>query len=424
MMKTKLLATVLALALLLTTGTFVAYGDASKSPAEATGTLTVLAPSVGSQLTAVSEVNDKFMEAYPGIKVEFASLGGDYETTMKVRMASNTLPDVFATHGWAKLRYAEYLMDLKDEPWAQSIDPAIRSLVTDGDKVLALPLDSYRTGYVYNATLLEQFGLQVPTTLDEMNQVLEAIHEKGGGKITGLYIGGGDNWMFGAFINTFATPMTASTATTDGQALLDGTYDWNNFTLLPETLLGYYQKGYLNVDCLTATFADATAAIANNQAVFVAMGPEMVTGAQEINPDFKGGIMPIPAAIEGDFACFQGGENTSWAIWKDTPNAENAKLYLDFAAQPENVQIICSATLSPSGLTNVDVAIGEMDEYWQRYATNPVYPMWDRTYMPNGMWDVMSTAGQDLISGSLNATTFTEHMKSEYLRLRELAAAA
>jgi len=395
--------------------------DTQDSKQSVTGSLSILTDATGSEFTALSQVNDRFMEEYPNIKVEFVSLGADYENTMKVKMASNKLPDVFSTHGWAKLRYNDYLMDLKDEAWAKDIDPAIWSLVTDGDKVLALPMDSYRTGFVYNVSILEEYGIEVPETLDELEAAFAVIKEKSGGTVSGLHIGGGDNWMYGAIINTLSTPLTSTDVAGAGPALLDGTYDWNEYKILPEKLLEYYNKGYLNKDCLTATFADTTKALAENKAAFVAMGPELITGALEVNPDFVGAIMPIPAIHDGDTPSFQGGEKNSWGIWKDTKEADLAKLYLEFSAQPENIELICQATSSPSGLVTVEPDLGDLGKYWTLYENNPVYPMWDRTYMPNGMWDVMSVAGQDLIGGSLDADGFVNQMKSEYLRLREVA---
>jgi len=387
------------------------------------GNLEVLTPAVGIVSTILSDINNSFAAAYPDIHVEYASLGGDYENTMKVKMASNQLPDVFGTHGWAKLRYAEYLMDLQDQPWAKNIDPTIRSLVTIGDKVLTLPIDSYRSGLVYSVKILQDYGIEVPGTTSELEQAFETVKQKSNGSITGLYIGGSDNWMYGSYINTSATPLTVTAPVNDGEALKNGTYDWNKFLPIPTKLLEYYNKGYINKDCLTSNFSDAVKALAENKCAFIMIGPDIIPSAQEINPDFKGGIMPIPAVFPGDTPAFQGGEMNSWGVWKDTQNAEAAKLYLQFAARPENVTKICQATSSPAGITTVQPDLGDLAQYWNKYSKNPVVPMWDREYMPNGMWDVMSVAAQELMSGSMNAQGFVDQMKSEYIRLRAVAAA-
>ena len=409
---------VLAGALVFAGGNKAASGGASGSG----GTLSVLTPAQTIVNDILIEITDNFAAANPGIKVEYATLGSDYENVMKVRMASNQLPDVFGTHGWAKLRYAEYLMDLQDQPWAKNIDPAIRSLVTIGDKVLTLPMDSFKSGFTYSVKILQDYGIEVPSTMEEMERAFETIKQKSGGSVTGLHIGGMDNWMYGAYINTFATPLTSTAGAGQGQALINGTYDWNKFMPIPVKLLEYRDKGYINKDYLTSTFQDSVRALAENKAAFSMIGPDIIPTAQQINPGFKGGIMPIPAMFPGDAPAFQGGEMNSFGVWKDTKNAEAAKLYLQFAARPENITKICQATSSPSGITTVKPDLGELAQYWSKYATNPVVPMWDREYLPNGMWDVMSVAGQELMTGALTPQGFVDHMKSEYLRLRAVAA--
>lgn len=44
-----------------------------------------------------------------GIQVTINNLGGDYESAMKTKMASNDLPDMWVTHGWSLIRYSEYM---------------------------------------------------------------------------------------------------------------------------------------------------------------------------------------------------------------------------------------------------------------------------------------------------------------------------
>ena len=52
----------------------------------------------GDTLEAYKEVIAGF-ESETGVKVTLDEYGEDYENTMKIRMASNDLPDVFETHG-------------------------------------------------------------------------------------------------------------------------------------------------------------------------------------------------------------------------------------------------------------------------------------------------------------------------------------
>src|SRR5690606_30913443 len=66
----------------------------------------------------IQQIVDEFEKENPDIDVELNFPGSQYENIMRVKMAANDLPDVFDTHGWAKIRYGKYLADLRDEEWA------------------------------------------------------------------------------------------------------------------------------------------------------------------------------------------------------------------------------------------------------------------------------------------------------------------
>lgn len=88
--------------------------NAGNSSASEVVTITVATNQVGNQAQVLQEIAQKFMLANPNIKVDFSAPGAEYENIMKVKMASRHLPDVFATHGWARIRYGDFLADLRD----------------------------------------------------------------------------------------------------------------------------------------------------------------------------------------------------------------------------------------------------------------------------------------------------------------------
>ena len=95
-------------------------------------TLEVAVTYTGDQATTFQGLVDKFEEEY-GVTVNIAEYGDDYENTLKTRMASNELPDVFQTHGWSLLRYKEYLMNLQDQPWVSDYDESALGVIQDDD---------------------------------------------------------------------------------------------------------------------------------------------------------------------------------------------------------------------------------------------------------------------------------------------------
>ena len=82
---------------------------------------------------------------------------------MKARMASNDLPDIFATHGWSVVRYSEYLRPLNDQPWFSEIEPSFLENVQNADgQVFVLPLNMDQGGLLYNKKLLTELGVDIP----------------------------------------------------------------------------------------------------------------------------------------------------------------------------------------------------------------------------------------------------------------------
>jgi raffinose/stachyose/melibiose transport system substrate-binding protein len=369
----------------------------------------------------ISTIAEQFMKDNPNIKVEVNAIGQDYENVLKIKMASNQLPDIFETHGWAQVRYGKYLADLRDESWVGRLSESIKPAVIDNDgKVYALPVDQEKTGMVYNAGLLEEYGVDVPTTYAELLEACETIKTKSGGKVTPIHLAGKDSWPVGFFFDFFATPSFISMEDNYGEQLKDGSFEWNNFTPLPAKFLELYKKGYLNEDVLTAGYSDSAMAFGNNEVAFAVYGPYLIQEAKKTNPDIKGGIMPVPAIAEGDTHTFVGGERFSIGVWKDSKSVDAAKLFLEYCARPENAKRICEFNAVPSGLNDVDVDLGDLTSYYDSYKDVRIFPYFDRVYLPNGMWDTMCKNGQDLLAGAITPEQFSENMEKEYIRLRNV----
>lgn len=392
---------------------------ATEAPAGEPVTLSVLVNRIGTQAELLEQLARKFEQENPDIKIEISAPGPDYEKLMKIKMAANDLPDVFATHGWAKIRYGEFLLDLSDQPWAKQLDPAIAPAVTDASgKVYVLPMDQEKTGPAFNADILEQYGVEVPLTWTDFMAACETIKTQSEGQVTCVHMGGADSWPVGQFYDFFSTSLAISPTPNDEQALLDGTYDWSKYTVLSQNLLDLKTNGYLNEDALTAKYTDSAAALAEGKAAFGFYGPFICEEALKTNPDFNCGIMPIPSLAEGDEPTFAGGELTTWGVWKDSQHVDAAVRFVNFFAQPENVKAIAESNKSPAGLTGVEVDAGYLTKYYNQYADLRTFTYFDRIYLPNGMWDVLCKNGQDVLASGVTPEQATDNIAKEYDRLR------
>lgn len=369
------------------------------------------------QITMKNAVK-KFEQENPDIDIKDNYPADGYEGMLRVKMAANDMPDLFDTHGWAINRYGEYTEDLSGMSWAKDLDPALDQILKDeSGKLYAYPLNQAKDGLTYNAGLLEEYGIEPPATFDEFMSALEIIKEKGKGEVTPLWFAGADKSAFGQYFDQFATPLLVTDEKNDFKdELLDGSFDWSNYTFLPEKLKEMQDKGLLNEDVLTAQNQQMTDLMAQNKIGFIVGGGMLGPSVAELNPDVKLGVIPMPSIHEGDEPSWIGGERHTFAVWKDSKVKEEAKKFIEFLSQPEMVKEIAEGTSLPAGLTNVETK-NYYSEYYDKYKDIKVEPYFDRVYLPSGMWDPMGAAGQELLSGSMSPEEVSKKMDVEYKRL-------
>ncbi len=408
-----------ALALAVTMSGF-AGGASDSGGDENNGSITVFNNQHQIALGIIEGITEAFEAEFPGIEVDYQSIGKDYESMMKVKMASNDLPDVFSTHGWAVMRYGEYTYDLSGRDWAGKVKDSIRDIITDDKGALcALPMDLDITGMTYNKGLFDSYGLDVPRNFDELLEVCAQIVKKSNGTIVPLHYGGGDSWPIGGYYDFNSTGYYVSDPAHDyREEFLDGSFDWSLYDEISENFLKLKELGYLNPDILTSKYSDSVSALATGKAAIGGCyGAYIISEIKKINPDFEAGMMPIPAYYPGDDPTFVGGERTTWAVWKDSKSLDAALTFVDFFARPENLRKVAEANGIPAGLSGVEPSLGDLQSEYERFEDIRIFPYLDRAYLPNGMWDVMCINGQDLLAGAITPSEYSANMEKEYKRL-------
>lgn len=359
----------------------------------------------------------EFENQNPNIKVDLQFPGAEYENLMKVRMASSDLPDVFDTHGWSKVRYGKYLEDLRGEPWASKLSATIKPYVTDEEgKVYAMPLNQSKDGIVYNVDILNEYGIEVPSTQQELLDAARKIKEMSKGEVTPFHFAGLDNYTLGYWFIFMANPLLISPADNAQQDLIDKKFDWSKWTPLPETFLQMHKEGLSNTDLLTAKQSDTTQLFAQGKVAFVVAPPLVLSTARSMNPDLNAGLMPIPSMIEGDAPSFSGGERNTMGVWKDSPHKAEAIKLLEFVSQADNLKKLSEATNLLPGMNDVNAEL-YLSSYLEKYKDVRVFPYFDREWLPNGMFDPMCKLGEELIAGGITPEQYSQKMAEEYERL-------
>lgn len=103
-------------------------------------------------------------------------------------------------------------------------------------------------------------------------------------------------------------------------------------------------------------------------------------------------------------------EGDTFGIWKDTGNADAAKLFLEYMARPEVAQEMNAATGKISCLKStmeIDDSYGlqVFQERKEKCADCDIFyeNLWDRQYMPSGMWSIFGNASNMLFDDDSEA---------------------
>jgi len=358
---------------------------------------------IDDQVTVMEEIIAEF-EKESGIHVELTLNGADHEAVMKTRMASGDLPDLWNTHGWSVARYKEYLLPLNDQPWFEYIDSSVLGAVADEDgNVYTLPIGEGANGILVNKDVLESVGVD-PYSIFNISDFEAAMDKLVAAGITPMYLSNGSSATNnGHFMDAWlAAWLTCSSLPTNyGDALLDGSFDWENARPLFDKMADWWSKGYWNVDAASADRDTCFRAIASGECAFMFYTNDGINACLDVNPDAHIGMIPMPSVTDDGLTTWgiSEGNNSCIGIWKDSDNLDACKTFLEYLAKPEVAErILIEIEGGIPGMTNINVdgsysidAIREGQKAFEGRVDYGTY--FDQAYLPSGMfYNLMETS--------------------------------
>jgi raffinose/stachyose/melibiose transport system substrate-binding protein len=139
-----------------------------------------------------------FNEKYPDIEVVFSPTApADYNAALNAKLEGGTAGDLITCRPFDQslgLYNAGYLTPLNDLPGMDNFGDVAKSawVTDDGSTVFCVPMASVIHGFLYNADIFNELGLEEPATEAEFFDVLEAI--KADGSYDPMSMGTADQW--------------------------------------------------------------------------------------------------------------------------------------------------------------------------------------------------------------------------------------
>ncbi len=273
----------------------------------------------------------EFEAAYPHIKVETTQIAsGDFESVMLTQLAAGDVPDLLPVFtNMIPTLVAEGILAPLDDYLAGSelkdrVLPSIEVAVYDG-KTYGIPLTMSPQSLLYNQKLLDEAGVEVPTTVEEMYEAAKAVKEK-----TGAW-GYAFNSDTSNALQSYIVTMHWVLGFGSDWSQPDGTITAN----APENIeaLTWLQRfiddGLVPVGMDAATIRRL---FAEGKVAFLFDGPWVMTQVKNDNPDLYPNVgyavMPTPS-----HAGITGG--AFYTIPVDSPHKDDAWKYLEIISSVE-----------------------------------------------------------------------------------------
>lgn len=294
------------------------------------------------------------VEAYeaknPNVDIDVQTRPGGTEgdNVVRTRLATGTMSDIFVYNSGAlvqALNPGKTLVDISDEPFMENISPAFQSVVAQGDGVFGVPFEAgMGGGILYNRTVYENLGLEVPTTWQEFMANNQAILVES--DVAPVISTFNDTWtsqlfFLSDFYNVLQQDPDFAREYTQGNRKFElSDAGLNSFKRMQEV----YEAGYFNNDYESATYEDGLRMLAEGEGAHYPMLTFAISALLENYPDQVDNI--------GFFA--QPGNSASangLTVWMPSAlylsqtggNVEAAKDFLAFVASTEGCQVTVDA---------------------------------------------------------------------------------
>ena len=190
----------------------------------------------------------RFMKDYPNIHVEQIHQQNDnYKQQLVVAMSSGQCPDMYVSWGggpmaeYYKSGFADDITEMYnkyDHP--DFIDAAIAQ-GSYKDKILGIPFGSLSgCDIFYNKTIFKELGLEVPTTIDELEAVCAKLKEN---NITPFALANAPKWT-GSMYYMYLVARHSGNAEFDAAYTQEGSFGSEAFLFASDKIQDWVKKGY------------------------------------------------------------------------------------------------------------------------------------------------------------------------------------
>lgn len=275
----------------------------------------------------VKNMAKAYEEEHPNVKIEVEVIGDDYYDILKTKASSGDMPDVFMTAGYNEINtYKEYITDLSDQEFVNNIADSAKECVSLDGKVVGLPVQMSGNGIVYNKKIFDQYKLEIPTTVSELENVCKVLKDNGITPFTNQFK---DDWLLGQFFNyAFANNENTTEYIENlkaGSTKIADTQQMKDIMNVLDLMLEYGQDKPLD-----ASWNEAAAMFAQGKQAMIFEGIWAYDTIAQIAPDMEVGLFALPITDDAANTKMAADVNGTWHVSNTSKHADVAKDILNW----------------------------------------------------------------------------------------------
>ncbi len=340
------------------------------------------------------------------LDIEVVEVQSDnYDTKLRADLQSGG-PDIF--QGRAGAAWLSAFIDAGIvKPLPESVDlsniaPAALDAARGPDgELYGVPFAIQMQSFIYNTAIFEQNGIEVPTSMEELDAAMARLSEAG---ITPISFGARSGWWLNQVVGETMTAGMISDEFAGRLISGEACFTDPEFVGALETIKGWQDAGYINASAMDDDYGAMRTSVALGEAAMMLDGAWSTGPASpmyEIDPDLQMGFFPVPGA-NGKVYAFGDG---TYLINANSPNQEAAQRVLEFTTTQEFAELFVSQVGElPAFASDYEVADPLLAQVAELVANNassqtPFFAYSLNSGQPS-YGQLMETGLQALLSGS------------------------
>jgi raffinose/stachyose/melibiose transport system substrate-binding protein len=290
-----------------------------------------------------NEIIPAFEAQHSGIRLTFEPTAPtEYNAALESRLSGGTAGDIITCRPFDlsdQMFEQGHLAEIGDLDGLENFpDIAINTWSTD-DSVYCVPMASVIHGFYYNTEAFEAAGVEIPSTEDELVEVLEQIEAHG--EHRPLAWGTADDWIATGMAYTSVGP-NYWRGEEGRQGLIDGTASFTDPEFVAafeaiERWRDFFPSGYQAV-----SYTDMQQLFMLGDAAVFPGGSWEISIFQQ-DADFEIGAFPPPVPSDGDQCYISDHTDIAMGINAASPHQEAARTFLTWVSSEEFASIYSNA---------------------------------------------------------------------------------